>query len=98
MKKITSNDIAKMAGVSRSTVSRVINGYSNIPPETRDKVMKIIQENHYYPQLSGQLLTGKQMNTIGFFWASGGNIANSPLTSSFLVNTIEAAAARSIWY
>ncbi|QHQ63274.1 substrate-binding domain-containing protein [Anaerocolumna sedimenticola] len=95
MKKITSNDIAKMAGVSRSTVSRVINGYSNIPPETRDKVMKVIQENHYYPQLSGQLLTGKQMNTIGFFWASGGNIANSPLTSSFFVNTIEAAASRS---
>lgn len=94
MKKITSNDIAKMAGVSRSTVSRVINGYTNIPPETRNKVMKIIQENHYYPQLSGQLLTGKQMNTIGFFWASGGNIANNPLTSSFFVNTIEAAASR----
>jgi LacI family transcriptional regulator len=94
MKKITSNDIAKLANVSRSTVSRVINGYTDVPPETRDKVMKVIKENHYYPQLSGQLLTGKLMNTIGFFWASGGNIANNPLTSSYFVNTIEAAASR----
>ncbi len=94
MKKITSNDIAKMAGVSRSTVSRVINGYSDVPVETKDRVMKVIKENHYYPQLSGQLLTGKQMKTIGFFWASGGNIANNPLSSNYFVNTIEAAASK----
>lgn len=94
MKRITSNDIAKLAGVSRSTVSRVINGYSDVPPATRAKVMKVIKENHYYPQLSGQLLTGKLMKTIGFFWRSGGNIANNPLTSSYFVNTIEAAASR----
>lgn len=94
MKKITSNDIAKLAGVSRSTVSRVINGYSNVPPETRDAVMKVIKENHYYPLLSGQLLTGKQSMTIGFFWASNGTIAISPLASSFFVNIIEAAASK----
>ncbi len=93
MRKITSNDIAKLAGVSRSTVSRVINGYSNVPPETRDMVMKVIKENHYYPQLSGQLLTGMQTKTIGFFWAGFGNIAVSPLASSYFVNIIEAAAA-----
>lgn len=94
MKKITSNDIAKLAGVSRSTVSRVINGYSNVPPETRDTVMKVIKENNYYPQLSGQLLTGKQTKTLGFFWAGLGNIAQSHLASSYLVNIIEAAASQ----
>ncbi|MHB8129375.1 MAG: LacI family DNA-binding transcriptional regulator [Mobilitalea sp.] len=93
MKKITSNDIAKLAGVSRSTVSRVINDYSNVPPETRSIVMKVIKENHYYPQLSGQLLSGKQTKTIGFFWAANGNIAISPLASSYFVNIIEAAAS-----
>jgi LacI family transcriptional regulator len=94
MKKITSNDIAKLAGVSRSTVSRVINGYSNVPPETRKAVMKVIKENHYYPQLSGQLLSGKQTKTIGFFWAAYETIAISPLSSSYFVNIIEAASSR----
>lgn len=98
MKRITSNDIARLAGVSRSTVSRVINGYENVPSETREHVMKIIEEHRYYPQLSGQLLTGKQMKTIGFFWAGGrkqpvGTIT-SPLTSSYYTHIIEAAASR----
>ena len=39
-----SNDIAKIAGVSRSTVSRVINNYPNVPEETRQKVLKVIEE------------------------------------------------------
>ena len=43
MKRINSNDIARLAGVSRSTVSRVVNGYSNVPEETREKVMKVIK-------------------------------------------------------
>jgi LacI family transcriptional regulator len=94
MKKMTSNDIAKLAGVSRSTVSRVINGYTNVPPETRSAVMKVIKEHHYYPQLSGQLLTGKQSKTIGFFWISNGTISISPLASSYFVNIIEAAASQ----
>ena len=68
MKRINSNDIAKLAGVSRSTVSRVVNGYSNVPEETRKKVMKVIKEHHYYPLLSGQLLTGKGTKTLGLFW------------------------------
>ncbi len=93
MKKITSNDIAKLAGVSRSTVSRVINGYSNVPPDTRTMVMKVIKENHYYPQLSGRLLSGKQTKTIGFFWVANGTISISPLASSYFVNIIEAAAS-----
>lgn len=94
MNRITSNDIAKLAGVSRSTVSRVINGYANVPPETRDNVMKVIKENRYYPQLSGRLLTGKKTKTIGFFWGSNGAISISPLSSSYFVNIIEAAASQ----
>lgn len=94
MKKVNSNDIAKLAGVSRSTVSRVINGYSNVPEATRKKVMKVIKENNYYPLLSGQLLTGKNTNTIGFFWVTDGSIANDPLCSAYFMHVIEAAAER----
>ncbi|GIP29826.1 LacI family transcriptional regulator [Paenibacillus sp. J23TS9] len=62
-----SEDIARLAGVSRSTVSRVINNYSNVPEKTRAKVMKVIEENHYEPNTSARVLAGKGMNTIGLF-------------------------------
>ena len=94
MKKVTSNDIARLAGVSRSTVSRVLNGYSNVPDETRKKVMKIVKEHHYYPQLSGQLLTGMSTRTIGLFWFGNDAIANDSLTSSYFMHIIDAAAKR----
>ena len=94
MKRINSNDIAQLAGVSRSTVSRVINGYSNVPEETRRKVMKVIKEHHYYPLISGQLLTGKKTKTLGLFWLGRATIARDSLTSSYFMHVIDAAAQR----
>lgn len=92
MKKLNSAEIAKLAGVSRSTVSRVINGYSNVPDGTRDRVMKVIHDNGYYPLLSGQLLAGKKTGTLGFFWISSGAIANDVQCSEYFVHVIESAA------
>ncbi|WP_438347234.1 LacI family DNA-binding transcriptional regulator [Paenibacillus sp. FA6] len=65
-----SEDIARLAGVSRSTVSRVINNYSNVPEKTRVKVMKVIEEHHYEPNTSARALAGKSTNTIGLFVVS----------------------------
>ena len=92
MKKLNSTEIAKLAGVSRSTVSRVVNGYSNVPKSTRDRVMKIINENEYYPLLSGQLLAGKRTGTIGLFWVSSGTIAGDMLCSEYFAHVTESAA------
>ena len=61
-------EVAKLAGVSRSTVSRVINNYPNVPPETREKVMKIIEEYNYMPNSYARTLAGKKNNTIGLFF------------------------------
>jgi LacI family transcriptional regulator len=91
MKKINSAEIARQAGVSRSTVSRVVNSYSNVPSDTRERVMKVINENEYYPLLCGQLLAGKRTGTIGFFWISDSPIANDIQSSSFFVHVTEAA-------
>ena len=60
-------EIAKLAGVSRSTVSRVINNYGNVPPETYKKVMDVIEQYHYEPNVSARVLAGMGTNTIGFF-------------------------------
>lgn len=65
-----SEDIAKLAGVSRSTVSRVINNYNNVPEETRRKVLRIIEEYQYEPNTSARVLAGKGTDTIGLFVVS----------------------------
>ena len=46
MKVYTIRDIARLAGVSVTTVSRVLNHRPDVNPETRVRVEKIIQENH----------------------------------------------------
>lgn len=93
-KRQTAAEIARLAGVSRSTVSRVINGYSNVPAETRERVMKVINEHGYVPLLCGQLLVGKRTGTLGFFWVSnGGAIANDLQCSAFFVHVTEIAAS-----
>ncbi len=62
-----SDEIAKLAGVSRSTVSRVVNNYPNVPEETRRRVMEIIDRYDYAPNTSARALAGKPHNTIGLF-------------------------------
>lgn len=71
-------DIAKLAGVSISTVSRVINNYENVPEETKKKIMKIIEETGYIPNSNARSLTGKGNKTIGLFIME---IHNFPLTN-----------------
>jgi LacI family transcriptional regulator len=90
--KIKSEEIARIAGVSRSTVSRVINKYSNVPAETHDKVMKVIQDYNYFPSVSAQVLAGKRVCTIGLFLIEPGNVSSDSLTNKLLVSVIENAS------
>jgi LacI family transcriptional regulator len=92
-KDINSFQIAKLAGVSRSTVSRVINNYSNVPEETREKVMKVIQQYDYYPNISARILAGKKTGTIGLFWITEDRIATDYLSNFFIASIIDDAAS-----
>lgn len=74
-------DIAKLAGVSISTVSRVINNYDNVPEETKKSIMKIVEETGYIPNSNARSLTGKRNKTIGLFIME---IHNFPLTNLIL--------------
>ncbi|QQO11028.1 LacI family DNA-binding transcriptional regulator [Breznakiella homolactica] len=62
---VTIIDVAKAAGVSKSTVSLVVNGNTAIKPETRDKVLKAIDELRYVPNISARNLTTKKTNILG---------------------------------
>ena len=64
---MNSIDIAKIAGVSRSTVSRVVNNYPNVPEETRKKVLEIIEKYNYVPHASARMLAGVKNRIIGLF-------------------------------
>ncbi len=53
---MTINDVAEKAGVSVATVSRVINGSSNVSEKSRNKVIEAIREMNYRPNLLGRNL------------------------------------------
>ena len=57
-------DVAKLAGVSVSTVSRVINNNPAISNETRDKILKVIKELNYSPNSMAQGLSNNRSYTI----------------------------------
>ncbi|MFH1073741.1 MAG: LacI family DNA-binding transcriptional regulator [Candidatus Firestonebacteria bacterium] len=66
--KTTMNDIAKMAGVSRSTVSRVLSGnYKKIriSAETAETVLRIAQEHDFQPDHLAKSLQSRKTKTIG---------------------------------
>ena len=59
------NDVAKMAGVSIATVSRVLNEPEKVKPLTREKVLKIINEYNYVTNAVARGLVKNSMKTIG---------------------------------
>ncbi|WP_349305780.1 LacI family DNA-binding transcriptional regulator [Bacillus sp. FJAT-49711] len=66
MELVGIKEIAKMAGVSVSTVSNVINGRKNVGKETRERVLQICEEMGYQPNLMGRSLKSGKTNTIVF--------------------------------
>jgi LacI family transcriptional regulator len=58
--RISSKTIAALAGVSQSTVSRVLNGHPNVRDATRHRVLSVIESLNYVPNsLARSLVTGK---------------------------------------
>ncbi|QEH70877.1 LacI family DNA-binding transcriptional regulator [Cellulosilyticum sp. ST5] len=58
-------DIARIAGVGVSTVSRVINNHPDVKYETRERILDIIRENNYIPNNSARVLKQTNTNNIG---------------------------------
>lgn len=64
--KVTIDDVARMAGVSKTTVSRILNGnYSQATEETKEKVLKIIRDVNYRPNPMARGLKQMRTNIIG---------------------------------
>lgn len=67
----TRADVAKMAGVSASTVSYALSGERPIKPETREKIMRAIAKLDYQPNLAAGALAGGKSKTLALLSPSG---------------------------
>lgn len=65
MAELTLEDIAKLAGVHRSTVSRVINESPYVSTEVRTRVKKVIQTTGYHPNAAARSLATQHTSVIG---------------------------------
>lgn len=88
-------DIAKKAGVSTYTVSRALNGHSDISEKTRSKVKRIAEELNYYPNAAARSLQGKRANTVALaLWPR--NRSDQGTTESFFQEFIGKVAIASL--
>ncbi|PMC36784.1 LacI family transcriptional regulator [Bacillus sp. UMB0899] len=61
---VTIYDIARLSGVSKSTVSRVISNQSYVSAETKNKVIKVMQEHNYVPNSLAKQFRQKQTKCL----------------------------------
>ncbi|MFN8482407.1 MAG: LacI family DNA-binding transcriptional regulator [Anaerolineae bacterium] len=87
--------IAEMAGVSRSTVSRVLNNHPSVRPEVRQRVLRIIEENGYAPRAAARSLASRRTQVIGLLIPrTAGIIFSDPFFGSVIQGVAEAAQRR----
>ena len=65
MAKITIAEIAKLAGVSKTTVSRVLNNKPDVLVDTREKIMELISLYDFQPNAFAKAISHQRSNTIG---------------------------------
>lgn len=82
--KLTIQDIARLAGVSKATVSRVINQKANVDPATRERVLRIINEKGFVPSITASGLAGGKSRLIG--------VLSPPLTWPFVPEIMRGVA------
>ncbi|MCS7181365.1 MAG: LacI family transcriptional regulator, partial [bacterium] len=70
---VTIKDIAKIAGVSKATVSKALNNKSDISKKTKKKIKKIAEEMGYIPNSIAKCLVEKKTYTIGLVLPYLGN-------------------------
>jgi DNA-binding LacI/PurR family transcriptional regulator len=89
-------DVARAAGVSVSTVSRILNGKQDVAPATRERVQQIIEDLGYSPHAQAQRLRAGKTRSIGLLFPlkDSGNISYNALDMDFMVGAASAAGEK----
>ncbi len=62
---MTIGEIAKLAGVSKTTVSRVLNNKPDVKAETREKILELIEQNNFHPNAFAKAIMSQKSNSLG---------------------------------
>jgi LacI family transcriptional regulator len=65
MTRLTLERVAELAGVSRSTVSRVVNGQEGVRPEIRRRVLEVVEVTGFVPHAAARSLAGQRSHILG---------------------------------
>lgn len=85
-------EVARLAGVSHQTVSRVLNDQAGVRPETRERVVRAVEELGYRRNLTARALVTRQTSLLGVIWMGAGFYGPSSTVAS-----IEVAARAAGW-
>src|SRR3954447_18890826 len=84
---LTVEEIAQIAEVSRSTVSRVLNNHPSVRQAVRDRVLHVMCEHNYTPQAAARSLASSRTDTLGLLIPRSAAV---PFTDPFISTTIQA--------
>jgi LacI family transcriptional regulator len=88
----TIHDVAKRAGVSPMTVSRVVNGEKNVRPATRAAVLSAVKALSYAPNPAARSLAGAEAARVGLIYSN----PSAAYLTEFLVGALDEASRTSI--
>jgi LacI family transcriptional regulator len=69
--RVTIRQLARLSGVSIGTVSRALNGYADVNPETRERIVRLARELDYTPAAAARSLVTQRSHVIGVFLETG---------------------------
>jgi LacI family transcriptional regulator len=81
---VTLKDIADEIGISVTTVSRGLAGYSDVAESTRQRIQQVAAELGYYPNLTARRLQKRRTDTLGFIMPTFGPRFSDPFFSEFI--------------
>jgi len=96
---VTLSDVAKRAGVSAKTVSRVINGDNEVSEQTRERILQLVDEMGYVPHVQAQRLASGKTHSIALHYPlSDPKLFSERLEMNFITGIAMGAAEESYYF